>query len=451
MSNLRDKIKTYFYIPPKAKLELSKRNVKIYTYLAPLILLYGVLLLCSELFIYHSSSIVNIIYYLCFICNSLLFYTGRIITRKKNSHFTNQFLIMMVCSIICFLMYFNIADVVNTHYIMNFYFAIVIMIMAFELTPVFYTFAIIIFFAELVYCDMKTTQNGLFLYLNNGLFCAVLIFFSFYKRKLVSIRELARQEIEEKNRQLNVRNIALSRQRDLLLVKKQYLENTVFTQSQEYQLQNERILKLQDNTIVSLSNLVENRDEDTGSHVLRTRDYVELIATKAYLTGEFPELDETTIKYFVKAAPMHDIGKIVVPDAVLKKPGKLTPEEFELIKMHAAKGGEIVQNVLGTGADADYVRVAKEIAKYHHEKYDGTGYPEGKKGTDIPLSARIMAIADVFDALVSPRCYKDPMPVDKAFSIIAQEAGTHFDPELSRIFLDSKEDVIAIMDRNYEK
>lgn len=451
MSNLRDKIKTYFYIPPKAKLAISEKNVKACAFLMLGLFLDGFIFLVITLFFNEQIDIVDVVYYSLFVAISLLFFLVRGLTRKRHNFWVNQLLILMICVFVCFLMYFNIADEVHIHYIMNFYFVIVLMVIAFELSPLFYTSAIIIFFVELVYCDMKTTQNGLFLYLNNGLFCAVLIFFSFYKRKLVSIRELARQEIEEKNRQLNVRNIALSRQRDLLLVKKQYLENTVFTQSQEYQLQNERILKLQDNTIVSLSNLVENRDEDTGSHVLRTRDYVELIATKAYLTGEFPELDETTIKYFVKAAPMHDIGKIVVPDAVLKKPGKLTPEEFELIKMHAAKGGEIVQNVLGTGADADYVRVAKEIAKYHHEKYDGTGYPEGKKGTDIPLSARIMAIADVFDALVSPRCYKDPMPVDKAFSIIAQEAGTHFDPELSRIFLDSKEDVIAIMDRNYEK
>lgn len=449
MKSIWNRVKAYFYIPPKAKILISQKNVKICFFLMLALFLDGFSFLIITLF-NDPIDIVDVVYYSLFVGISLLFYLIRWFSRNKRSYFINQLLIMMVCLFICFLMYFNIADEVHVHYIMNFYFIIVLMVIAFDLSPLFYTLVIIFFFVELVYCDMKTTQYGLFLYLNNGLFCSVLIFFAFYKRKLISVRELARQEIEEKNRQLSVRNIVLSRQRDSLLVKKQYLENTMFTQAQEYQLQNERMLKLQNNTIVSLSNLVENRDEDTGSHVLRTRDYVELIATKAYLTGEYSELDETTINNFVKAAPMHDIGKIVVPDAVLKKPGKLTPEEFGLIKMHAAKGGTIIQDVLGTGDDADYVRVAKEIATYHHEKYDGTGYPEGIKGTEIPLSARIMTIADVFDALVSPRCYKDPMPVEKAFSIIEQEAGTHFDPELSRIFLDSKEEVIAIMDRNYE-
>lgn len=451
MNDLWKRINAYFYIPPKAKLAISQKNVDSCAILMPLLFIYGAFFLFYTVFVYRPLNVTNVVYYSLFMLISVLFLTGRSIFRKKKSTLANHLLIMMVCLFICSMMYFNIADEVSVHYIMNFYFAIVVMVIAFELTPLFYTLAIIFFFVELVYCDMKTTQEGMFLYLNNGLFCSVLIFFAFYKRKLISVRELSRLEIEEKNRQLSVQNIALSRQRDSLLVKKQYLENTVFTQSQEYQLQNERILKLQDNTIVSLSNLVENRDEDTGSHVLRTRDYVELIATKAYLTGEYPELDETIIKHFVKAAPMHDIGKIVIPDAVLKKPGKLTPKEFELIKMHAAKGGTIVQDVLGTGTDVDYVRVAKEIATYHHEKYDGTGYPEGIKGTAIPLSARIMTIADVFDALVSPRCYKEPMSVDEAFSIIENEAGTHFDPGLSRIFLNSKDEIISIMSRYHEK
>lgn len=145
------------------------------------------------------------------------------------------------------------------------------------------------------------------------------------------------------NRQLAAQNFELERQKDSLVMSKQFLEDRVFNQSHELQLQKERLLRIQDNTIVSLSNLVENRDEDTGAHVLRTREYVQVITLHAYLSGLFPELTENTLPLFYKAAPMHDIGKITVPDAILKKPGRLTADEFDQIKQHTVKGESIVQ------------------------------------------------------------------------------------------------------------
>ncbi len=138
-------------------------------------------------------------------------------------------------------------------------------------------------------------------------------------------------------------------------------------------------------------------------------------------------------------APLHDIGKILVPDCILQKPGKLTPEEFETMKRHAAEGGKVVHQIMNGIADEESISFAADIATYHHERWNGTGYPEGRKGEDIPLSARIMAIADVYDALVSERCYKKAYPSSEAFEIIRSEAGHHFDPQLVRVFLSHKE------------
>ena len=134
-------------------------------------------------------------------------------------------------------------------------------------------------------------------------------------------------------------------------------------------------------------------------------------------------------------APMHDVGKIVVSDSILRKPARLTSEEFEEIKNHTSAGGEVIRRVLEGITDEDYLKFASDIAVYHHERWDGTGYPEGLSGEDIPLCARIMAIADVYDALVSKRCYKEAMTVEEAVAEIKRESGSHFDPELTDVFL----------------
>ncbi len=204
-------------------------------------------------------------------------------------------------------------------------------------------------------------------------------------------------------------------------------------------------IKMQNHTIESLSNLVENRDEDTGEHVRRTREYVELLAVQLMKNGHYPDiLTPRYVRFLKRAAPMHDIGKIVVPDAILKKPGRLTPEEFQLIKNHAAEGGRIVHEILDGYEDPEYIQITADIAKHHHEKWDGSGYPDKLKGDAIPLSARIMAIADVFDALVSPRIYKSPMSYEEAFKLIEDNIGIHFDPIIAQEFLNIKEKAAAI-------
>lgn len=204
---------------------------------------------------------------------------------------------------------------------------------------------------------------------------------------------------------------------------------------------NARIAGIQESTIIGMANLIESRDGSTGEHVKNTAAYVGLLADAALKAGLYPE---TVTPHFVelvkKAAPLHDVGKIVVPDQILNKPGRLTPEEFKVMQAHAAEGGDIVREVLAGVTEPEYTDIAADIASYHHEKWNGSGYPEGLAGEDIPVAARIMAIADVYDALVSKRVYKDPVSPEEALAIIERDAGSHFDPQLVPLFLNLMRD-----------
>ncbi len=206
------------------------------------------------------------------------------------------------------------------------------------------------------------------------------------------------------------------------------------------------LMDMQDNIILGMANLIENRDGDTGEHIKRTSQYVGMLAKRAREEGLYSDiLTDEYIELLIKAAPMHDIGKISVPDRILQKPGRLTDEEFEQMKRHAPEGGRIVKEVLQDVEDEKYIEIASEVAGCHHEKWDGNGYSQGLSGDNIPLSARIMALADVFDALVSKRCYKDAMSYDQAFKIIEESAGSHFDPQLAGVFLGMKEEIIELL------
>lgn len=187
---------------------------------------------------------------------------------------------------------------------------------------------------------------------------------------------------------------------------------------------------------LGMADLLESRDSNTGGHIRRSSMGVKILAEELQNhQGKYIISPRFCIKV-VRAAPMHDLGKIAVDDRILRKPGKFTPEEFEIMKIHAAKGADIVAGLLDdVEDDKEFVKIAKNVAHYHHEKWDGSGYPEGLSGEDIPLEARMMALADVFDALVSVRCYKEQMSFDGAFKIIEESLGTHFDPELGKIFL----------------
>ena len=207
----------------------------------------------------------------------------------------------------------------------------------------------------------------------------------------------------------------------------------------------QKIYAMQEHMISGLANMIENRDLETGGHIFRTSFYVRTLAENARRDGVYADkIDDEFINLMQSLSPLHDIGKILISDNILQKPGKLTKEEFEQMKKHASKGGAVVHEILYGVTDDDYLSFASDIATYQHEWWDGSGYPSGLKGEEIPLSARIMAIADVYDALISKRCYKDAMPKDKAFEIIKEESGTHFDPKLVEVFINHKEDFLKI-------
>jgi response regulator RpfG family c-di-GMP phosphodiesterase len=203
----------------------------------------------------------------------------------------------------------------------------------------------------------------------------------------------------------------------------------------------EKVSRMQAHIISGLANLIESRDLETGEHVARTRSYARALSEFARADGVYADLlDDHFISLMCRVAPLHDVGKIVVPDHILKKPGRLTPEEYDEIKRHASEGGRVVREVLDGVTDDEYLSFASDVATCHHEKWNGEGYPKGYSGEAIPLSARIMAIADVFDALVSERYYKKAMPPEKAFEIIREEAGAQFDPNLAQVFLNHKDE-----------
>ena len=227
---------------------------------------------------------------------------------------------------------------------------------------------------------------------------------------------------------------------------KENLEQEIEQKNLSITQPNEKMLALQDNIIIGMANLIESRDGDTGEHIKRTSFYVNLLARAIRDKGLYTDiLTDNYIELLTKAAPMHDIGKILVPDHILQKPGRLTPEEYEIIKEHSAAGGKIVREVLGFIEEKDYIEIASDMAAHHHEKWNGSGYTKGLAQEDIPLSARIMAIADVFDALVSKRCYKSPMPIEEAFAEMEKSSGTHFDPQLVKIFLGLKEEIMGYL------
>ncbi len=234
-------------------------------------------------------------------------------------------------------------------------------------------------------------------------------------------------------------HLALKSSSDFLRDKNAYLEQEVARRTEETRA-------LQDATILMMASLAETRDNETGNHILRTQYYVKALAERLKTHPRFAAfLTEPIIEVLFKSAPLHDIGKVGIPDRILLKPGRFEPHEFEVMKTHTTLGRVAIEQAeRRLGRSVPFLNFAKEIAYSHQEKWDGSGYPEGLAGDAIPISARLMAVADVYDALISRRVYKPAMPHEKAVAIITEGRGTHFDPDMVDAFLAIQEECRAI-------
>ena len=237
-------------------------------------------------------------------------------------------------------------------------------------------------------------------------------------------------------------HLTLKRARQFLQDRNAYLEAEVWRRSRE-------VMAIQEVTIMAMASLAETRDNATGNHIRRTQHYVRALAQHLRHHPRFAAaLNDETIELLFKSAPLHDIGKVGIPDRILLKPGRLTPDEFEIMKTHAALGRDAIaaaERYLDT--PDSFLRFAREIAYSHQEKWDGSGYPEGLWGEQIPLSARLMAVADVYDALISRRIYKPALPHEQAVAMIREGRDQHFDPDIVDAFLECAEQFRTIAAR----
>ncbi|MBO4461023.1 MAG: HD domain-containing protein [Clostridiales bacterium] len=224
------------------------------------------------------------------------------------------------------------------------------------------------------------------------------------------------------------------------------METEMAGQLRDIRQYNEDILKLQNGLMILMADMVEVRDQDTGAHIQKTASYVKIILEGLKNKGYYEDiLTPRFIEDVIKSAPLHDIGKINISDTILNKNGKLTDEEFEIMKTHTSSGKAILDKAISEVEGENFLREARNMAAYHHERWDGKGYPEGLAGDEIPLSARIMAVADVFDALTSSRIYKPPFPLSKAVKIIEEGKGTQFDPKCVEVMLEAMPQVKEVL------
>ncbi|MEY2953827.1 MAG: hypothetical protein RLZZ401_1914 [Pseudomonadota bacterium] len=237
-------------------------------------------------------------------------------------------------------------------------------------------------------------------------------------------------------------HLELKENRDLLRARNVSLEEEVTRRMEENQ-------DIQDASIHALARLAETRDNETGNHLLRTQEYVRLLATRLQTHPRFRSVfNDKTIALLVKSAPLHDIGKVGIPDRILLKPGKLDPAEWTIMKTHAELGARAIE-----AAEKDMARpiaflaFAKDIAHFHHERWDGSGYPDGLAGDKIPAAARLMALADVFDALISRRVYKPAFGLQAVHEMIVAERGLHFDPDVVDAFVEDLDEFCAVAHR----
>ena len=234
--------------------------------------------------------------------------------------------------------------------------------------------------------------------------------------------------------------------RDLLYHQKNDLESLVSERTRDLEARTLELQRSQDLSILALGSIAETRDNETGDHIHRTSAYVEILATRLAHRRAFHEISDTPDWAMIwKSAPLHDIGKVGIPDQILLKPGRLSAEEFAVMKRHTVLGWQAIRSAeRRVGDDGSFLRVAAEIAYAHHERWDGKGYPQGISERDIPLSARIMAVADVYDALISKRVYKAAIPHAAAVGVIHNQRGKHFDPQIVDCFMEDTDAFLRV-------
>ncbi|MDY0055450.1 MAG: HD domain-containing protein, partial [Methyloversatilis sp.] len=238
--------------------------------------------------------------------------------------------------------------------------------------------------------------------------------------------------------------LELKEARDRMRDQNAWLESEIARRMRQNQV-------VQDVSMRALASIAEARDDETGNHILRTQAYVNVLARALAATPRYAgQLTPALVDTYTKAAPLHDIGKVAIPDHILHKPGKHTPDEWEIMKTHAKQGSDAIWRAICDREERealDFLYIAMDIAHYHHERWDGRGYPEGLAGEAIPLPARLMALADVFDALISKRAYKPALPLDRATAIIIEGRGAHFDPDVVDAFIAHMDEFAAIAAR----
>jgi putative two-component system response regulator len=241
-------------------------------------------------------------------------------------------------------------------------------------------------------------------------------------------------------------HLAIKRMRESLQHRNRSLESEVRRRMRDF-------LLAQEVTMRALARLAETRDNETGNHILRTQAFVRLLAQRLRSHPRFAAaLDDRAVSLMAKSAPLHDIGKVGIPDSVLLKPGPLDAQEWALMQTHAALGADALARAeTDLSQPIEFLSYAKQIARHHHERWNGTGYPDRLKGDDIPLAARVMAVADVFDALISPRVYKPAIDFDRARGIMAAQRGEHFDPDMLDTFIEHYAEFCAIAQQHRDQ
>ncbi|XOV81224.1 MAG: HD domain-containing phosphohydrolase [Aestuariibacter sp.] len=306
--------------------------------------------------------------------------------------------------------------------------------------------------------SMELTLGGIYIHMMLGLFCMVLLILSsiafISNRNLVlPLQKLSMHMHLFGIKRLNKPSNLAARKDEWGFIAKQFnlmrsrieQAEAVTMKYQEHlqemvEVRTQQLMQTQDVTFMSIGALAETRDPETGGHIKRTQTYVKTLAEALRTHPRFQSfLSQDNIEQMYKSAPLHDIGKVGIPDSILLKPGKLNDDEFEIMKTHTTLGGDALAAAEQQLGSNSFLRFAKEIAYYHQEKWDGSGYPKGLTGEEIPVSARLMAVADVYDALISRRCYKPPFSHQRAVSIIKEGKGTHFDPDMVEAFVEIAE------------